>query len=86
MWICGNDQLKIPNTEPIAPKTTPNTPATIPIHAPNKPVTNPNNPPKIPIQIGKVKIINRIIRNVELERVMDIFSLVSPPSQKSFHS
>lgn len=60
--------------EPITPKITPNTAPIIPIHAPNNPAARPNNPPKIPIQIGKVKIINKAINNVELERVIT-FSL-----------
>ena len=62
--------------EPITPKIAPNTAPIIPMHAPNSPAATPNNPPKIPIQIGKVKIINRTISKVELERVIT-FSLVS---------
>ena len=68
----GNGDHSRLNMEPNTPKITPKTPPIIPMHAPKSPVANPNNPPKIPIQIGKVKIINRTISKVELERVITV--------------
>jgi hypothetical protein len=73
----GNENQSRLNIEPIIPKIAPKTPAIIPIHAPNNPAASPNNPPKIPIQIGKVKIISRMISKVELERVINLILAVS---------
>jgi hypothetical protein len=80
----GNGDHSRLNTEPIIPKITPNTAPIIPMHAPNSPAAIPNKPPKIPIHIGKVKIINKTISKVELERVIT-FSLINL-RQKSLQS
>jgi hypothetical protein len=80
----GHDQSKKPpKSPPIVPKTAPNIPAIIPNTAPNTPAIIPKSPPARPTQMGKLNMINKTIKTVEVE-LLDVIAMnFKQPYQKS---